>query len=308
MIRRWCIYLTILFGGLVLYAVNQGWFAWMLLLSMLWLPVLSLLISLPAILSVQVQVKTGGVVYAGTLTPLVIRVHCPLPVPEYRCKVRATRKTTNQSVLLRHNENLPTDHCGNLVLKPSKCWVYDYLCLFRFPIRKTVGSSVTVRPIPVALPLLGELDALQARAWQPKPGGGFAENHELRLFRPGDSMNQVHWKLSAKTGKLTVREAMEPSRGRIMLTMELRGSPEELDQKMGKFYWLSDRLLQKGMHHELHALTGDGLLRETITSEQDMHKTMDRLLDAPKTFSEDKITPTQWVIWHYHIGGGTDEA
>ena len=308
MIKRWCIYLTTLLGCLVLYAVNQGWFAWILLLSVLWLPVLSLVLSLPAILSVQVQVKTGGVVYAGEVVPLVICVKCPLPVPECRCKVRVTRRTTNQSVLLQHNDNLPTEHCGNLQCEPKRCWVFDYLCLFRFPIHKASGSSVTVRPVPVPLPLLGELDALQARAWQPKPGGGFAENHELRLFRPGDSMNQVHWKLSAKTGKLTVREAMEPSRGRIMLTMELRGSAEELDLKLGKFYWLSQRLLQKGMHHELHTLTGEGLLQEKITSEQDMHKTIDLLLDAPTTTSDEKVAPTQWVIWHYHIGGEPDEA
>lgn len=308
MIKRWCIYLLTLLGCLVLYALNQGWFAWLLLLCVLWLPVLSLVLSLPAILSAQVQVKTGGVVTAGAIVPLVVRVHCPLPVPEYRCKVRVTRKTTEESVLLKHNDNLPTEHCGNLVCEPNRCWVFDYLCLFRFPIRKTSGSSVTVRPVPVALPLMGELDTLQARAWQPKPGGGFAENHELRLFRPGDSLNQVHWKLSAKTGKLTVREAMEPSRGRILLTMELQGDAEKLDQKLGQFYWLSDHLLQKGMHHELHALTGEGLLQEKITSEQDMHKTMDMLLDAPTTTSEQKVSATQWVIWHYHIGGEPDEA
>ena len=300
--------MTALLGCLVLYAVNQGWFAWVLLLCALWLPVLSLVVSLPAILSVRVQVKTGGVVYAGTLLPLEIRVKCPLPVPEYRCRVRVTRKTTDQSVICKNNEHLPTQHCGNLQCEPEGCWVYDYLCLFRFPVRRTSGSTVMVRPLPVVLPMLGELDALQARSWQPKPGGGFAENHELRLFRPGDSMNQVHWKLSAKTGKLTVREAMEPSKGRILLTMELRGSPEELDIKMGSFYWLSEKLLQKGMPHELQALTGKGILQEKISSEQEMNQAIDQLLDAPVTLSNEKLTPSQWVIWHYHIGGGTDEA
>ena len=308
MMKRWCVYLAALLGCLALYAVIQGWFAWVLLLCALWLPVLSLAVSMPAILSMQVRVKTGGVVYAGALIPLEIGVKCPLPVPEYQCRVRITRKTTQESVLCRPNEQLPTQHCGNLQCQPERCWVYDYLCLFRFPIRKTHGSTVTVRPLPVNLPMLGELDALQARAWQPKPGGGFAENYELRLFRPGDSMNQVHWKLSAKTGKLTVREAMEPSRGRILLTMELRGDAEALDQKMGKLYWLSEKLLQKGMSHELHALTGKGLLQEKITTEQEMNHAIDLLLDAPITLSEEKVTPSQWVIWHYHIGGGTDEA
>lgn len=308
MIKRWCIYLVALLGCLTLYAVNQGWFAWILLLSALWLPVLSLVLSLPAILSIQVKIETGGVISAGSPLSLVTRVVCPLPVPEYRCRVRITRKMTERSVLLSANDAIPTEHCGNLECTPEKCWVYDYLCLFHFPIRKVEGSVLTVRPLPVALPLLEELDALQARAWQPKPGGGFAENHELRLFRPGDSMNQVHWKLSAKTGKLTVREAMEPARGRILLTMELRGSEEELDRKLGRLYWLSTNLLQKGMFHELHALTGKSMIQKKITSEQTLHDALDQLLDAPVLTSGGKVTVPQWVIWHYHIGGGTDEA
>ncbi len=308
MIRRWCIYLSVLLGCLVLYAVNQGWFAWMILQSALWLPMLSLLLSLPSILSVRVKVDTGGVTDVGSIVPLVIRVRCPLPVPYYRCKVRVTRKTTNQSVLLKHQDHLPTGHCGNLDCTPDKCWVFDYLCLFRFPIHHTEGSTLTVRPLPVALPLMQELDALQARSWQPKPGGGFAENHELRLFRPGDSMNQVHWKLSAKIGKLTVREAMEPAKGRILLTMELHGNEEELDEKLGRLHWLSDNLIQKGMHHELYARTGNGLIREKITSEETLLETMDKLLDSPVAPSTSSVTVPQWVSWHYHIGGGTDEA
>lgn len=308
MIKRWCIYLVVLLGCLSLYAVNQGWFAWMILQSALWLPVLSLLLSLPAVLSVQVQVETGGAVSVGAEVPLTIAVRCPLPVPEYQCRVRVVRKTTNFRKLYKNHENLPTDHCGVLECTPERCWVYDYLCLFRFPIRKTEGASLTVRPNPVALPMDEELDALQARFWQPKPGGGFSENHELRLFRPGDSLNQVHWKLSAKTGKLTVREAMEPAKGRILLTMELQGSDAELDMKMGRFFWLSGSLLQKGMHHELHTATGEGMIRNKITSEETLLETVDQLLDLPAATSADTEAVPQWASWHYHIGGGIDEA
>lgn len=308
MIRRWLIYLIALIGCLALFMANQGWFAWLLLLCVLWLPVLSLVVSLPAILSIQVQVGNGGTVPAGTQVMLRAKVRCPLPVPEYRCKVRVTRKTTGESVLMKLDTLLPTQHCGNLDCTPDRCWVFDYLCLFRFPIRKVQGSVLTVQPLPVALPLLQELDALQARSWRPKPGGGFAENHEMRLFRPGDSLNQVHWKLTAKTGKLTVREAMEPARGRILLTMELRGSHEELDRKLGSFYWLSDNLLQKGMRHELRALTANGVLNEKITSEQTLLETLERLLESPVAPESASLPHPEWVAWHYHIGGGTDEV
>ncbi|MBR2633811.1 MAG: DUF58 domain-containing protein, partial [Lentisphaeria bacterium] len=43
---------------------------------------------------------------------------------------------------------------------------------------------------------------------RPKPGGGYGENYEIRQYRPGDNLNQIHWKLSAKVGDLMLREPM----------------------------------------------------------------------------------------------------
>ena len=90
--------------------------------------------------------------------------------------------------------------------------------------------------------------------------------------------------------------------------MELRGSDEELDQMLGHFYWLSNRLLEMGMHHELHALTADGVLTFKISSEQTMLQTLDQLLCASATTNDRVLPQPNWVTWHYHIGGGTNEA
>jgi hypothetical protein len=94
---------------------------------------------------------------------------------------------------------------------------------------------------------LPSLARYAGRAWKPKPGGGFAENHEIRLYRPGDKMNQIHWKLSSKMNKLMVREAMEPVQDRVLVEMILRGTPEELDRKFGRLLWTGNYLLEQGL-------------------------------------------------------------
>lgn len=308
MIRRWCVYLAALLGSLIFFMANQGWLAWLLLMAVVWLPLVSLLLSLPAMLTIQVEAGTCGVVPTATPVVLQTKVRCALPVSFYRCRVRVTRMTTGERRFLRIGDSMPTDHCGQLECKPDKSWVYDYLCLFRFPIRRIQGSVLTVRPDPVEIPLQKELDALLSRSWRPKPGGGYAENHELRLYRPGDSLNQVHWKLTAKTGKLTVREAMEPALCRVLLTLELRGDETQLDQKLGKLLWLGSHLLEMGMHFELHALTANGVQNVKIDSEQTLLQTLDMLLGSPAAQENTVLTQPAWASWHYHIGGGTDEA
>lgn len=308
MLKRWFVYLAALLGSLVFFMANQGWLAWLLLMAVLWLPLASLLLSLPAMLTAQVQSCNNGTVPLSTLVMAQVKVTCPLPMPSYRCKVRIKRMTTGESRYLRIGSALPTDHCGQLKCTPARSWVYDYLCLFRFPIRKIQESTLTVRPAPVEIPLQKELATLLSRSWRPKPGGGYAENHELRLYRPGDSLNQVHWKLTAKTGKLTVREAMEPAASRILLTLALRGDEKQLDEKLGKLLWLGNHLLQMGMRFDLHALTASGVHNVRIDSEQTLLQTVDMLLGSPVAHKDADLPRHTWASWHYHIGGGTDEA
>ena len=60
MIRRWCLYLAVMLGLIVFYIAYQKWMAWLLLLAVLWLPAFSLLVSLPAMLTVRLSAGPGG--------------------------------------------------------------------------------------------------------------------------------------------------------------------------------------------------------------------------------------------------------
>lgn len=307
MVRRWILYLAVVTGVAVFYWAYQEWFSWFALIGVLCLPVAALLMSLPAMLSLKLRARIPAFLPVGAVQPLELGVLCPLPAPVFRCRIRVTRMTTGESWLLKQGQNLPAEHCGQLVCRPEKARVYDYLGLFRLKIQKKQAVSVIVRPEPVPMQAPPELERYAATARRPKAGGGFSENHELRLYRPGDNLNQVHWKLSAKMGKYIVREAMEPEKGRVLLEMELRGTPEELDRKFGKLLWLSGHLLQKGMGHELRALTGKGVRCLAVADEKDLEKAMDTLLCAPAAAGDARLEPVA-ASWQYRIGGGEDEA
>ena len=165
-----------------------------------------------------------------------------------------------------------------------------------------------VRPQPVPVTDLPGLENYLAAAWRPKPGGGFAENHELRLFRPGDSQNQIHWKLSAKTGKLMLRQPMEPLRGRVAVTMNLRGTPEELNRKFGRLLWTGQYLLQRQTPFEIRVFTGGGIYSFQVAREEHLTRAIDALLCYPAAQSGSIADSPCAASWHYHVGGEPDET
>lgn len=202
---------------------------------------------------------------------------------------------------------LPTEHCGQLLITPKRVWICDYLGLLRLPVRNKQEAAIVVQPVPVADVDPPDLSRYLVNAWKPKPGGGFAENHELRLYRPGDDLRQLHWKLSAKTGKLILREPMEALRGLALLTMELEGTPGELDRKLGRLQWLSRYLLSKEVPHQVHCLTGQGMETFPVKTEADVQDMINGLLRTPR--ATEGLQPNYIrASWSYHIGGDSHEA
>lgn len=304
---RRVLYLGALAGCLVFYAVYRQWLAGLVLTAVLALPVFSLLMSLPALITTDFELKYPRIVSKGEKAAADIWVCCNFPVPPAKGKLRITRATTGDVWYNVKFSKLPTNHCGQLLLESYGGWVYDYLGLFRRPARKVRGT-VLVRPEPVAIDPPPDLSCFQTRRWLPKRGGGFGENHELRLYRPGDNLQQIHWKLTAKTGKLILRETVEPERRPAVIKLELMGKEAELDRKLGQLLWLSRYLLSYDLHHEIRALTGKGLLSWQIREETDTQRAVDDLLQVPCAGSGTISGRDLTAGWEYYIGGGTDEA
>ncbi|MBQ7801060.1 MAG: DUF58 domain-containing protein [Oscillospiraceae bacterium] len=308
MAGRRALYLAALAGCLVFYVFYQKWFSWIVLLAVAGLPWLSLLLSLPAMVTYRLEPEAPAGLKTGGRAKLRIRGVCSMPHPPAKVKLRLTRPITGESWVLKPGAYLPTGHCGGLVIQPVRAGVYDYLGLFRRKLRKIDAATAIVWPAPLKMKVPPDLSRYLARSWRPKFGGGYAENHELRLYRPGDGLNQVHWKLSAKTGKLIIREAMEPERGLVLLTMDLCGTAEELDRKFGRLLWLGNYLLERGIPFQLRALTGEGPEVWPVAGEQDLRKAAAALLCREPAVSGSIRDRSVAASWQYHIGGDPDEA
>ena len=139
-----------------------------------------------------------------------------------------------------------TRHAGQQTFRVDRARVYDALGLVGLPLQLPTACSIAVEPEPLEPAELPNLSQFQYRSYHPKPGGGFSEIYDLREYRPGDSMHEIHWKLSAKTDKLIVREAEEPNRGLIVLSFDFSGSRAQLDSTLRQLLWLSGWLTDRG--------------------------------------------------------------
>ena len=301
-------YLCCLLAVLVFYVAYQEWFSWIALLAVLGLPWLSLLVSLPGILTFRGEVTGPVSIPMGQSGRLRLAGTSSFPVPPFMGKIRLHRCLTGETRRQKKNEDIPADHCGGIRAVPEKVRVCDYLGLFRFRVRKVESHTVLVRPEKLSMAAPPDLNRYLTQSWKPKPGGGYAENHELRLYRPGDSLNQIHWKLTAKTGKLTIREAMEPNRGRVLLTMDIRGTAGELDRKFGQLQWLGEYLLENNIPFEIRALSSDGVQAFAVTSGADLRSAVDSLLCCGPVSGGSVLEGEYPASWHYHIGGASDET
>ncbi len=303
---RRILYLVALIGCTGFYIAYGRWLSWLLLMALVFLPLFSLLLSLPAMLLLKVRFSIPGAVQIGEQISLKPELNCPLPRPLVSWQYRISAPYSGETRKQKDATPLIARHCGCIKLELRKPRKYDYLGLFRWRLCRRFTQEILVWPKPVPVENLPSLKRYLAARWKPKPGGGFAENYELRVYRPGDNLRQIHWKLAAKTGKLITREPSVPVRGKMVLTMRLSGQPDEIDAKLGKLLYISQYLLKMELSHELHCLTGDGMKVYAISDTQTMEAAMAELLCAGVTVEREM--PKIRASWLYHIGGAQDEV
>lgn len=294
-------YLVCLLGSVVFYFIYQLWFSFLLLVLVITFPWFSLALSYPAMRSVSVKSHCPGIARVGVPSRSTMQVTCPYPTPQVECKLYLVNTLTGDRYSGVPGELVPTEHCGRITVTVPRCVVYDYLGLFAKKLPDQAARTVYVlpKPVPGELPQTGVRDD---STFKPKPGGGLSEYHELRLYRPGDEVRNIHWKLSAKTGKLIYREAMVQSKRGYVLNLVLSGTPDQLDRKLGQLLWTSRILLREKCPHQIRCLTGKGTETFSVNSESDLESGLCTLLSMPLA-TEENLPQAEGVAWQQTIGG-----
>ncbi|MBQ5808772.1 MAG: DUF58 domain-containing protein [Clostridia bacterium] len=308
MIKNRLLYFIAVTASAVFYVAYEEWISWIILAAMLMLPWLSLVLSLPAILRMRIKLDVPERITQGKEARVITKECYSAGFPPYRYKIKVTKPITGEEWAVSPYECLPSEHCGGLTVSTARTAVYDYLGLFRFRLRQAPSAIVRVMPKNEKLPIPEELKSIAARSLRAKRGGGFAENHEIRPYHAGDTLNLIHWKLSAKADGLMLREPMEPDRGLALLTIDINGTPDELDRKFSRLLNYGSYLLENGAAFEVLALTANGIEKWAVRENSDWKICVNSLLCAPFAPKGSVKEQKFQTLWHCHVGGEPDET
>ena len=289
MIGRRLTYGAALLAAFALHFAYGQYVTYYILLFLLFLPILSLLLSLPAILCSHAELSGGADVQRGRTATVQLRTECRffLPPEKYKLKIeqrnlfldrRAERLTVHLCGARTCSETFTPDtgRLGTISYRIRSARACDYLGLFAVPIRRNGAVALTVLPNAQPPEPMPDLIASSDRILKPKPLG-FSEEHELRPYREGDAVNLIHWKLTEKTDTPIVREPQEQIRKRIVLCLDLCENYAAQQSTLEQLRYLNDLLLADGTSYVLRY----GLRTAVIGGEGDFNRFIKSLLSEP---------------------------
>ncbi len=116
---------------------------------------------------------------------------------------------------------LPTSRRGVVGIGPAESIAGDPLALTGRPTRWTGQTSLFVHPVTIALPgrQSGFVHDLEGHA-SPHLSSADMNFHALRPYAPGDDRRHVHWRSTARTGSLMVRQFEESRMSRVAVSLD----------------------------------------------------------------------------------------
>lgn len=299
-------YGLVLAGSILFYTFYKEYLSAVVLLIVFLIPLLSLLLTLPACFLVRIRIRLEkDTAEKGEPVPLVMEVEnrwvmpCALAQVKLRCVnhlgqsaegdvfrpldlMASTEAAARRRVVLR--QSLVSRWCGKVEVSAAKVRVADLLRLFRLPVMgrpKTQEISILPRIQEVGVYPAEGSATLESERYSPyRPGDDPGEVFQVREFREGDSLRRVHWKLSQRMSTWMVRDFSQPIEYGLYVLVEPGASlsPELLDRMMEAFTSLSASMIQEGCIHRVGWMDGEVLRWEELEDLDSLSAVLENLL------------------------------
>ena len=297
MVLRRISYFVLLIGALLLQMFSDFYLAAFVLAVVVFVPWLSLLISLPAMLGCRVRLwPERQVLRRGDSCAWIVAVDNRTKLPLSRITLHLTMQNrmfgAQQTKRLRMGGAMKerrvriladTGRCGMLECTLDSMRVLDSMGLFSIRRKVPVAAQLPVMPQPISAPELPKPDQPQSVHLRPRPGGGPGEDYDLRAYRPGDPIRLLHWKLSSKRDELVIREVLEAVKVTPTLCFNHYGQPEDLEYAIALLENMAKHGLESGQPIRIcwrHPSTGAERLYP-VNSLRGLQQCMDAILSDP---------------------------
>lgn len=142
-------------------------------------------------------------------------------------------------------------HCGIIKIDIPNIWVYDLLNIFSFPRAVNITREIPVFPnaglVNDEFSTDFSVGSCELSESQSK-GYDFSEISDVREYIPGDKLQDIHWKLTAKKDTLMVKEHVSLASKQLVFYIELaKTSADLLDLILDYAYSIGTYLCQNAV-------------------------------------------------------------
>lgn len=200
------------------------------------------------------------------------------------------------SLMGRHSEeigfSLTNVLCGSVRISFRYVRIYDMFGIWRREIKPDFEYKLKVLPDvfmmnPHIMPSLrSDNESIEYSAY--RPGNDMSEIFGIREYQEGDSIRNIHWKLTGKCDDIMIKLPSLPLENSVMLMLETGTAddavhtPQVFDALAEIYITLSQTLTDNSIYHSLAWYDQQESMMFTfdIETEDDLNSVMDRILSA----------------------------
>ncbi len=202
---------------------------------------------------VSIQVPIAS---AECKSPLTVRIHVQndsfLSCPKFQCRLEqgSSFLRRKRKIWMRGQSALPGENCydykmrftdyGSYRVYLKKVRVYDLTGLFYKDC--SVECSAFVQVFPQMQEIGVHITETVNYFWADadvyddfRPGNDSSELFQVRPFQNGDKIQSIHWKLSAKSDELLVKEVSQPKACPVIFLLDYKGKKQTDVRKVNAY-------------------------------------------------------------------------
>ena len=292
-------WLILFLGFLGLFFFGNSSISFACMLVWLLLPVVSFFMNLRARrnISVSIQVLPGTSKNSTVQGILNIKNRGIIPVSCVFCRVQVINQLTREKneILLslkavskgnvQKEFQIASEHCGYLYVSAEQIYLLDWMGFLPVPCPAKALGKVSVLPDTFSPNLYLSMSMARredAAFWsQEQKGTDYTEVFSLRDYADGDSLKQIHWKLSSKRQQLIVKEPSLPIEKSLLIFWDKNAaaaSPGEMDAMAECVASISQTILEQGTSFALGWTEGKNKVFEEIDAEEQLIQAIPRML------------------------------
>jgi len=306
-------YLILLLFIVGLYIFTNQYFTFILLLFFIILPSFSFLFLILSYRGVSARFEIPPVIRKAEAAAITFTLESTSFFPvsgailHILCRNNLTGKENDTKIFCaagnkkagRASFMLTDINAGQISVILKKIRVCDIFGLFCLSQKVCCEKNGLIYPetydVKITMENQEEINGDGERYSQTKKGQDVNELFALREYTPGDEIRKIHWKLSAKQGKLVVRDFALPMEEPVFLLLEIsndkKGNSDEiLDACMMTFVSVSRSLIEMGIFHNIAWFdsASNKLIVKEIESKDALEADLPELLSI-RSYSEDAL-------------------